>query len=164
MLHRKQVARFTRKVVFFQLLILAISFGVQCYLDRSFIIGPDGKPDYDPFNNFYFHFIMTTTIGFGDYNYDYKKFFSEDSGAKKTMRIISTSYNLYLTLTMVASLINTLVESFNACSHDKKKNTKDSMDEKVSDNDKISHGNDVQYGVENRNYISDPSNEEYLKT
>ena len=147
-LHRDKVVAFTRKTVLIQFLILAISFTAQCHLDRSFIVGPDGEPDNDPLNNFYFHFIMTTTIGFGDFNYDYKKFFSESFDGDVSVVVttfLATSYNLYLTLTMVFSMINTLTDAFNVCSTKKKK--KDAVNDEISvknnnNNDKDS----VNYG------------------
>ena len=111
LLKRQQITRYQRKIFVTQIVLLSACFTFQCITVAPFVVDSDGNPVSDWLSIFYFNFITFCTIGFGDYNMDYLKYFRPETIKKNPeypVIYMVCSVNVYVLMGLVASLLNFL--------------------------------------------------------
>ena len=121
---RQQITRYQRKIFITQILLLISCFTFQCITVAPFVVDANGNAVSDWLSVLYFIFITFCTIGFGDYNMDYFKFFRTETVKKNPeypFLYMVSSVNFYVLMGLMASLLNFLANCAESENDNKKK-------------------------------------------
>ena len=100
-----------RKTFIIQITIFLLSFFVQCYVDKDYLLDSRGRPTLDIVDNIYFHFISMSTIGFGDYTVDFHGVMHSSSNlAYLYLTETLSNFNFLIGIVLLGAIINFLVQ------------------------------------------------------
>ena len=106
-LRRPRIVKFQRKRIGIQLVLLLSTFATNCKIAHPYVVSTeDPNAKVELLDAIYFTFITFTTIGFGDFVFDYTSFFEGSKSFTEIFIIIYNVVNNYVLLGQVAAFIN----------------------------------------------------------
>ena len=108
-LRRPRIVGFQRKRIIIQAVLLLSTFAINCKIGYPYIVSTeDPSAKVGILDTIYFVFITATTIGFGDYVFDFGRIFTRPKSVIEIIGIIYNMLNSYILLGLVAAFINLL--------------------------------------------------------